>query len=287
MEALVLLNVIMNEELVWLKTSLFADQSEWHNVLDDGIKVFLADSRNKAEAKNWQLCFNYLNGDNIRFSVQTEAKVSEQFAKRIDDFFGLFFLRYKKEKKEIKPSLTRIFLPPPKNSILYGLYVAPISAGHNIEISSKLSHYIMSSLRDDTIDEESLMTLAFYFQAALIIEFRKNHSCHFLNTTSYQYNSASIMEDSLRQSFLTERHVKSQTVLQEIIQSINDHSEFDNTLYWLKAWINDCGAFAARASKENEKKTFVDIRNLINQQLGLTPNMIKLLYYFINQELFI
>jgi hypothetical protein len=274
----------MEKEFLWLQTSLFADRSQWDIVLKNGIRPFLAELSDKKLIGPLLIEFNYLSGENIRLAIQTETQNAEVLADKFDDFFKEFFLLTNLQKKEVVLPIDSIFLPFPANTIQYGLYKVVDVDDLRSKIISKISFCIIDALEDDTIDEEVLITFAFYLHIALITQLEelcqsKADFLSFYNSEIYEN-----VEELIGEQYLVKKYEDNKASLIEIEESIRNYQEpeFSETPPWLIEWIESCKEIILSDLSEDKWLLLVIIRENINRQLGLTNNMRRLVNYFIN-----
>lgn len=272
----------MENDLIWLRTSLFADKSQWGYVLTNGVKRFVDEVSNKNTIKSLLIEFNYLCGENIRVALKTEAKNARLLAHQIDDFFKGFFLSAKLYKKTATLPVTGVFMPFPKNTIQYGLYKVTIDNEQlNSNLTSKISDCIVNALEEEMIDEEILIMLAFYMHCSLITQLERTSKNIFLShyNLDYQYKTGTVTE-----SYLIEKYHQNKTSLIEVEKSIRnyDSAEYNENPRWLINWINDCKQIIY-PQLSGATEVYRNFRNSINNQLGLTDNMTLLVYYFIKK----
>ena len=272
----------MEKDLIWLQTSLFADKSQWAFILHNGVKPFRKDASNEKLIEVLLIEFNYLSGENIRMAIQTEARNAELLASKLDGFFKEFFLSANIYKKQVTLPVDGIFLPFPPNTIQYGLYKILANADELAsKIISKTSACIIEALENDTIDEEVLITFAFYLHIALITQLKKLPETNF--SSMYNFEIYKNMKDVVDEDYLNQKYVENKDSLIEIEESIRNYelTELYENPSWLIEWIKNCKEIIVSQPSENPR-VFVNIRDNINQQLGLTNNMIMLVNYFIH-----
>lgn len=273
----------MENELIWLRTSLFAEKCQWGNILRDGIKVFIEDISNKQLIKDLLVEFNYLSGENIRFAVLVKTQRAELTALKIDTFFKQYFESANFSNKEVVLPVMGVFLPFPPNTTQYGLY--------NIEeendkllrgLSFITSLCLIEAFQNSIVDEELLIAFAFYLHVAVLdqLEIHFENKLNYLSI--YKFEDYQLKKDALDKGYLTEKYLENKQPLIEIRESLKNYNtiEFRENLPWLLKWLNSYKLIFAE-QPPRELLIFDSIRNCINKQLGLNDNMKLLLYYFI------
>jgi hypothetical protein len=269
----------MEKNLIWLSTSLFCKKEIWHQLLNKGIHPFIKQQESD-NLIDFLIEINYLSGENIRMALLVEEANAECVARLTDEYFKSFFLKNDFPVKELQLPLEGVFLPFQLNSIQYGLYEprkVKQSAYANDQVASQLSSIIIAALKDDLIDEETLITLAFYLNTALIKTVSKHTNTSMQLLLPY-YSSAGALY-SIYDDVIIGKFEENREMLQEIVSDIFsiDHNIPD----WLKNWIKQCEDLFKNNPGQQPTIIFSRIIYLINKHLGITENMAALLYYFI------
>lgn len=283
----------MQENLLWLSTSLFCCKSHWNYLLREGVKPFLNDRTNEKYLRSYQLEFNYLNGENIRLALLAKEDHTETLAKKADNYFKNFFSISALPTTE--PDLTHwgIFMPFPANSIQYGLYkVDPLNLNDEKDYSfqKELSLLIAEGLGEESIDQETIITFAFYLHVALI-KLIKDKDPAITTELMQLYNTTLFhqTEEDMDIEFIKAKYEDNKEVLQEIAEDIMQHTPSSATVpSWLERWMELCEAELASYKRE-ERGKFIKVHNhvfyLINKHLGIKNELKFLLNYFISQLL--
>jgi len=218
------------QKSIWLSTSLFSSKGNWHNILREAIGPF---TQSNSLVKGYTIKFNYLSGENIRLSLLTDLGNEESLAKTADKYFKNYFRKANLPDASIKLPVAGVFMPIPRNSIQYGLY-APVSIDVEEQIQYalpiKLSKIIVAALQEE-IDDELILTLAFYLQISLaktIYRFLTDVSALFSVVTPA--NGFTVDDNALSNLCL----------MKEITIKVMQTEEFDIKLRWLNQWIDDC-----------------------------------------------
>lgn len=285
----------MQENLLWLSTSLFCCKSHWNYLLREGVKPFLNDTTHEKYLRSYQLEFNYLNGENIRLALLAKEDHAETLAKKTDNYFKNFFSISALPTNE--PDLTDwgIFMPFPANSIQYGLYkVDPLNRNDEKDYSfqRELSLLIAEGLGEENIDQETIITFAFYLHVALIKLITAKDPA--ITTELMQsYHTVPFHETDEHEDieFMTAKYEDNKEVLQEIAEDIMKHTPSSTTVpSWLERWMELCEAELISDSGQYQEKTLNNIHSriiyFINKHLSITDKMRLVLYYFITAEVF-
>lgn len=271
----------MKENLIWAKSSIFANRSQWADVLQNGIRPFVGDDGNKKLIEELKIEFNYLGGENIRLAILTKIQNVEMLAIKLDDFFRNFLLLVNNSNKEIKLPIKDIFFPFPSNSIQYGLYDLQASANNVVnKLCSQISTCMIEAFDDGEIDGELLITFAFYLHSAFLTQLLplrlKPVLLGLYNSDSYKLKKETVTEE-----YIAERFMENKATLIDIFESIrsNDVLGSSENPSWLDGWIKHCNEIVN--SLDSNHSILYAIRDNINNQLGLTDNMILVIYHFI------
>lgn len=279
----------MQQNLLWLSTSLFCSKSHWNTLLSDGIKPFLNSMPNKKELTSFQLEFNSLHGENIRLSLLTQAEKAETLAKKADSYFKNFFSIFNLSANE--PDLTNsgIFMPIPSNTIQYGLYKTESITDKKLNYFQKeLSLIIIEGLRKENIDQETIITFAFYMHMALIKLIKDKHAVTTKEFLQWYHAPAfNVTDEKIDMEFIKAKYEANKEVLLEIADDIMKHPSFEEVPYWLERWMTSCEEELILYNGKDEYKELYETHNritfLIKKHLGIIQQMKLLLYYFIKQ----
>ncbi len=286
----------MAENSLWLSTSLFCSKNHWNILLSDGIKPFIMSMPDEEELASFQIEFNYLNGENIRLALLTKVEQAETLAKKADTYFKKFFSISALPTN--KPDLTDwgIFMPFPSNTIQYGLFkIDPLNL-HDTKTFSfqkELSLIIADGLSEENIDQETIITFAFYLHVALI-KLIKDKNPATINELLQWYDTTAFhkTEEPMDMEFLKAKYEDNKEVLLEITEDIIKHpSSVNKVPDWLEGWMDLCEKELISYTLKEGDKTLTQIHSrityYINKQLGITEEMKWVLYYFISQTIFL
>ncbi|PJJ84441.1 hypothetical protein [Mucilaginibacter auburnensis] len=213
---------------VWLSLSLFCAKNNWNKLLEEGIEVFIKDQK---AINNYAISFNFLSGENIRLSLQATREDALDVAKGADDFFKNYFSLANFTVKKIRFPIDGVFKPMPMNSIQYGLYHGTPKTLDDVTNLTNFSKILIRALKECTIDDETIITFAFYLQVSLIkilIKHVKAAVDLMFITNRMENNETEIQEEI----------VLDVALLDEIALDIMQTERFDIELDWLNNWID-------------------------------------------------
>ena len=281
----------MEQNPVWLSTSLFCNKNHWNDVLVNGIKPFLDHNMRQKQLNLYNVEFNYIRGDNIRLSLQTQDTYAEELAKQTDEYFKKFFSQKNYPTKEYD-FFDTVFMPFPVNTIQYGLYKNKILSNHNDDrlyrIRKTLSDLMIIVLSDDVIDEEKILLFAFYLMIIYKKILTKNH---YTIDFTLQYQQHQVNRNvSIAEGMVAETYAENKEVLQEIAADLSTPENLkDNEFFLLRDWIKLCEDDVAATIQGNKEysillySNYLETFHLINRQLAITDNMAVMLLYFVSQ----
>ncbi|MGV8096400.1 MAG: glycosyltransferase family 2 protein [Mangrovibacterium sp.] len=284
----------MNSTFEWVSASLFCDQENWNKLLKDGINSLVKELKD-IEACKFQIYFNRTNGSNIRFSLLTMQEQAGYLRERMDQHFENFFQSI--HKKELKLSDEDIFMPFPSNSVQYGLYDLYYNQELNAIYSfqEQYSRIIIDGLSEEIIDDEAIITFAFYLHVALIktlMNYYKGNVNELI--LFYQTEDSYFWDSKLTRQYLLDN----KEVLFDIVQDIEDNwKDAENMdLDWVKRWIKICNiqiqeqivenVISAQETNDKIRKIQRELVFVVNKQLGISGNLEKVLFYLLSQILF-
>ena len=284
----------MRQNYTWLATSLFCGKSSWKHVIEKGITPFLSDPVNKIYQNSFLLEFNYLSGENIRFSPLVKEEDTIDVSEKLDSWFKNFFSLADLPQKRHKLPVKGLFMPFPSNSIQYGLYDPIKIMGQEDYAEYKfrkgLSMIMIDALKDEAIDDETILTFVFYLTVAWLKvimitwpDVDKNLSQLYIRHEIH--NGKKVDKDFISQNF---EHNKE--MLLEITSDIMAYSFTKpvNIPSWLESWMQLCEneiskEKALHNSKESVKIIYRKTLSVVFQHLGITVNMRSILLYFIDR----
>jgi hypothetical protein len=270
------------QQMIWLSTSLFSSIANWHHILKEGVRPFIKSNK---RVKGYTIEFNYLSGQNIRLALLTNEDEKQQVAQNADAYFKHYFATANLQQLPVKlPVVGGVFLPFPGNTIQYGLYPPVIVA------SDKLDQYtlpitvskIMIAVLEDDIDDETILTLAYYLQISLVKTiYQLTGNERDLFATIEQANNFNADDNAL----------SNLSLMKEITEDVMQTERFDSELDWLNSWIDDCKTAFLSVNK-TEQDTNAPVRSIykfwiqtICYQLGINTYARHMLNYFVAKSL--
>jgi len=294
----------MKNNLTWLSISLFCCKNEWNRLFADGIAAFIiANDFSKA----YTLEFNYIGGENIRLSLLTGKLNINQLTKKSREYFKAWFLKANLIVPEVMPVEESVSLPFPANSIQFGLYHR--EEKENQSLVTSLSQIILDVLKADLIDDETILTFAFYLQICLIKVITKIDPT-FINTLKpkFKYTKPDNIENDgtgvpaviktepmtedtdVVNSFimdrisLYEKFEEYKKGLVEITGDIMNGVNEADILQWLKQWLDTCRAeLNEPVDKGDIAISYKRIIDTVYRHLGITPEIGSMLAYFVQR----
>jgi hypothetical protein len=266
----------------WLSVSIFCSRSHWNQLLNE-ISLLL----HKMQFEDIHpilLQFNYLGGDNIRWALYIPAEETNNFTRQIDDHFRYFFSKARLPVKEFSLPVVGNFFSYPTNSIQFGLYTPVFrddkETMHHFGIRSSLSRLMIEKLASDTIDDETIVTFAFYLHLALmkliltnnyasIKEWRNVHNFNSI-PTSYPITIKEV-EDN-REKIL------------DIANEIINPDSATKVPVWLKKWLDMFDMEIKELTHPWYNIKLLHYRRFIyhlHMQLGITAKMESLLFFYL------
>jgi hypothetical protein len=175
-------------------------------------------------------------------------------------------------------------MPFPTNTIKYGLYLPKTilyEEKENYRLSISISHSILLALKDNIVDDETIITLSFYLQMGLINSAIQLHPS-LLTALKMEKYVQNIRTDT---DLIKLKFNESRTILMEIAEDIR---LLKNTPPWFNEWMTDCTFEFEKCKKDNvtEIMAYKKIEKLIHKHLAITPQMRLMLNYFIEHILF-
>ena len=156
------------EKMIWLSVSIFCNKSNWHTLLNNGIEPFVLADKNII---NYTLELNYLSGENMRLSLLVDEIDAPVVAKSTDIYFKKYFSDAGLSIRPITFPVEGVFMPFQANTVQYGLYHHHIITRGEIEryeLQINLSRILLVALKDDIIDDQTILTFGFYLKMGLI-----------------------------------------------------------------------------------------------------------------------
>jgi hypothetical protein len=276
----------MTKNLVWLSISLFCKKDHWHKLLKNGVGTFSKLSGDLILDQTIE--FNYMSGENIRYSLLAYRSDAERLSSEASVFFRNFFLgaNFTSDLKETP--VEGFFMPYKTNSVRFGLYSfrkAVRSNGKGIEIHSQLSAVIVNALSEEMIDDEVILTLAFYLAIGVV----KALSCDLKTIEDHtplmpnDNYGVVLSEDMVEGKFLQNAELLG-SIVNEVMSALDRPA--DARPAWLHSWISCCRSCAEAIACDPIEAKNQEYRYLIAgiyRHLGITYAMHLFLYFFLRQ----
>lgn len=213
---------------VWLSLSLFCAKNNWNKLLGEGIEPFVEGQK---LITNYTISFNFLSGENIRLSLQVNSEDAPEVAKCADAYFKNYFSFSKFPVKKLLLPVDGVFLPMPMNTIQYGLYSVSAKTQAEISYLTNVSKILITALKCDSIDDEAIITFAFYLQVGLtkVIGNQIKSIVDLMSIIKPKEHAATEMQEEI---------ILDEALLNEITLDIMQTEEFDIELNWLNTWID-------------------------------------------------
>ena len=266
----------MEDNLVWLRASLFCCTSNWGKLFQDGILSFIKSDEAKF-VKNYTIELNYLSGTNIRFSLLTEYENALSTAQSLHVFFNDFFKGANLDDNKAAFPVDGIFMPFPSNSIQFGLFEQTLSDQIDIEFEQELSKVLLVALSQAEVTGETIFTLGFYLNTTAVkVLSSYYHIPSLTETTTY-----AVEKD------IVEGYNFASNCLVEVTHSIFEMTSFDEDLQWLKDWEEICKEKIATLvqSEETLNSAYSHIENKVGNKLSMKGKPRATLNYYIHQSL--
>ncbi len=270
----------MDRDMIWLSTSLFCNKRQWGNLLLNAIETFILVEKNNT-LKGYTIEVNYLSGENLRLSLLTDKKNAPLLAKLTDDYFTQYFATSISSGTSLNLPVDGIFLPF-KNCIRYGLYLPQATINKEGSLAISFSQIFLDALKNEAVDDETILTFAFYLQIGLIYSISNIHpqfKKELKPTLKSQFNG-DLDKDIFRSKFEDNK-----MCFLEIINDINNSSI--DLPEWVTAWLKLCEIEVLKADVDIPLlHTYRSIIKLVYNQLSIKNNMSNILSYWIEQALF-
>lgn len=273
----------MGQNSGWLSISLFCSREYQHILLYKGIKPFVKEASDQLLLEAYQLEFNDTNGENIRLKLLTNQRNSKLLAEQASAYFKQFFIAVKLPFKEIQLPPDELFMPFNPNTVQYGLYTIVSSNDlKGCQLETGFSHLMTEALENQVIDEETIITLGFYFHIGLlkVLKQRKLDFAYkdvLLRYTDYASTDPGSMHTAYQES---------KAMLLEIYQDIMEQERYDD-IPWLERWMHLCEEELNRQIElaGNQLNDIIQYRFifLVHTHLDINKYINFLLWYFIKQ----
>jgi len=258
----------MKQTYTWLAASISCSKMHWDRLLNE--IVLFHQEMNQPDIGSMMLQFNYQGGENIRWALLSPQEQAGNLAREIDTHFNYFLSGLPVFDNQHASADESIFPVLPGNSIHFGLY-EPAKCS---SIQSSLSWMMIEALAGDRIDDEAIITFAFYLQVSLI-KVMLTRGFTSLETLRKLYHT-----DGTHTSDVTLNH----ECIFQIVDSIIDPSQAEERPVWLHKWMSLC---EDEISKEQpfplNKNPLLSYSRLIYQlhmHLGITVKMESILFSY-------
>ena len=273
----------MQKKLTWLKVSLFTKMWNWHYLLQE-IELFI--SQNRPHAVDYLIEFNSLCGENIRLAILVSDDSVTEFVPVIDDYFKRFFSTGKLRTEPALLPVIGVFKPFEQNTIQYGLFDISFSASET-KLAANLSRVILTALKDDEIDDETIITFAFYLHSA-ILKASKDSSGLSYEVGDYYTDAVSLTGRDISIEFLADKFKSNKQDLADIYQDIMVENKL-NLPGWLEDWIayikDDIEINSVDLTDVLKIEKQYKITSIVTRQLGLSQNSWLITRYFLHETM--
>ena len=283
------------KNLKWLSISLFCNQSKWNKTLSCGVRPFIKEMQNKKLLSDYTVELNFVGGDNIRLALKSEYKYQKELALEAKSYFEPFLA---KQKSYFPSNSNILFQAFPCNTCHYGLFsclefIEPSTGKY--DFARTISDMILEFLCDNVLDNESIMTFAYY----LHIDYLAHLGNIFpgVNLTAlyvghHNFWSETIDAGSFRDiNLIEEKYNDNALIFSEIYEDIHKHLRLGkfSQLQWLNKWDNTVQCFLLDLTTSDylniNQTIHQKIYNTINRQLGIVNIYTELLAYSISKQL--
>lgn len=268
--------------MIWLSTSIFSSKQNWNSILRNGISSFV---KNQLLIQAHVIQFNCLSGENIRLALLTEEWHATAVANAARHYFNQYFIDAQLSTLPVRLPVDGIFMPFPANSIQFGLYPPEhIDANelHHYKASIALSEIMLTALADE-IDDDTILTFAFYLQVALIKVIHQH-----LNDMELLYSILSTRPGLSKANCIDGTVKANQDLMTEIIRDIMNSEEFSADLCWLNTWASSFKALIQVTNVNSislVKETLQTYIYTIYKRLNITDEIRLILLHLISNSL--
>lgn len=275
------------ENSVWSTSSLFCSKKNWHLLLQSGIKPLLHNTVFANGILTYKVKFNYKRGENIRLAWLTDLSNAESTAKHIDAYFKDFFKASRFSGGQVPFYGTSIFMPFPVNTIQYGLY--SIYSNDFYDLEEGLSDAMTMELSENDLDDESILTFAFYLNLSAI-KMLLNYCEDMIDWVKANYIYISDHE-SVGIDLLKIGHEvdKNKAMIVDIAKDVFAERRLqDANFIWLEKWERACYNMYAQNSfdgmnVEQLQVAYFAVLNIIRNNLSLSEEEAIMLDLFIKE----
>jgi len=248
------------------------------------IELFI--SQNRPHAVDYLIEFNSLCGENIRLAILVSDDSVTEFVPVIDDYFKRFFSTGKLRTEPALLPVIGVFKPFEQNTIQYGLFDISFSASET-KLAANLSRVILTALKDDEIDDETIITFAFYLHSA-ILKASKDSSGLSYEVGDYYTDAVSLTGRDISIEFLADKFKSNKQDLADIYQDIMVENKL-NLPGWLEDWIayikDDIEINSVDLTDVLKIEKQYKITSIVTRQLGLSQNSWLITRYFLHETM--
>ncbi|MXV13894.1 hypothetical protein [Hufsiella ginkgonis] len=266
----------MTTDIVGVSVSLFCVKRHFHHLLKKGVEVFL--ERHMSQVHDLEIRLSDIRGEHILLVLWCDNQQARTIAKNADLFFKDFFISYNFTVDEIVLPVPGIFMPFPANTVRYGLHIAK----DRDPLRTKFSAILIEAMGSNEIDDESIITFAFYLYLGMI---RKRRIVHFSHR-NYNYAAVhQLTKPSVKhEEDLFNEYLLQEDLLVEIAREVmlSDEIIVAKSTSWMGAWLALCEPLTIGSPETAHDSHLVQI---INEQVGLGEESKMLLNCFLNNAL--
>jgi hypothetical protein len=271
----------------WFTTSLFCTKNNWGNVLA-AVQLFLSEENANNHIKAFTVEFNYMSGENIRFALFISTKKAVDLARHTDRWFKNYFATTNFTIPEPALPLPGIFMPFPEKTIQYGLYKVVINNLPEEKVEDSLpcsiSRTIVHALKDEDIDDQLILTFAYYLLLGLIKTIVKSSQIsitEFYQSYIDNKNAPGVGGNDNMSGIIS----GNKDQLLQITDSIFNPQTQDDIPFWLDQWMNLCEREirnqAVHTNTNAGEAAFRGIVYQVYKHLGINSKMGSLLTSFL------
>lgn len=277
----------MKENDVWLVSSLFCNNRQWHKLLKYGVEPFISYLNHKHDSYLFLIAFNYHLGPNVRLGIAAPADEAEKIAEEIDRYFKEVFKKYNFRAKKVIYPPPGFFLPFAENTIQYGLYKHPVIKKDYL-FEAAFSKTLLIAMQEEPIDDGTLLVFNFYLQISLIKAFSALLPEKLLVGILFDPREARCDCASDHFRLISEKYIENKLILLEIYNDIIDFPAKDPKVSWLPLWLKACDMEIEKMKQKPKdeidiKRLYDQMTHIINHRLGNTPSFNDFIKYFIKQ----
>jgi hypothetical protein len=275
------------ESTVWSTSSLFCSKKNWHLLLQSGIKPLLQKTVSDNGILTYKVKLNYKRGENIRLAWLTDLSNAESTAKQIDAYFTDYFKASGFSGGQVPFYGTSIFMPFPVNTVQYGLY--SIYSNDFYDLEEGLSDAMTMELSENDLDDESILTFAFYLNLSAIKSLL-NYCEGMIDWVKANYIHNGVHEsagvDLLKIGYEVD---KNKAMIVDIAKDVFAERRLqDANFMWLEKWERACYNMYAQNSfdgmdAEQLQVAYFAVLNIIKNNLSLREEEATMLDLFIKE----